>query len=348
MRLHQYLFSPFSFIYLLVTGFRNLMYNRGWKKSHRFDIPVISVGNLIVGGAGKTPMVEYLVRKVSNKCNVVVLSRGYGRKTKGYRLANNQDTSLTIGDEPYQIYNKFGDKIAVAVGEKRVPAIYQLIAKLPELDVVILDDAFQHRAVQPSISILLTEFSKPFYQDHVLPSGLLREKRDGAKRADIIVVTKCPKDLGKDKRSEIKSEIYKYVNPGINVFFTTINYDIPRHFYSQKVAPLDKCVVVTGIARANKFIEYAKGNFEVLWHEKFSDHHDFKVSELKNIKSKVKTLGPDVMILTTEKDYVRIKNKDVFENDYPIFYIPITQEFLNDGTKFDNIVDRSLEAKSKA
>lgn len=205
--------SPFSILYKLVMQFRNHLYDIEYKAVFHFNTKVISVGNLSMGGTGKTPFVEYILRFLiekgySNK--VATLSRGYGRKTKGFRIANNEDSPKTVGDEPFQIYQKFRNEAVVSVGEDRVLAIPSIIYEHPENEIIVLDDAYQHRSVKPNFSILLTDFSSLFYDDYVLPSGTLRESRKGAKRADVVIVTKCPLDLGKTEQEKIKERIEKY------------------------------------------------------------------------------------------------------------------------------------------
>jgi tetraacyldisaccharide 4'-kinase len=189
------LLLPVAWLYEGITRLRNWLYDKGYKKSTSFPLPVISVGNLTVGGTGKTPHVEYLVRLLKDQRQLVTLSRGYGRQTKGFLIADEQANAATIGDEPMQFYQKFGHQIKVAVGEKRVPAIEQILRLYPKTEIILLDDAFQHRAVRPCFSILLSDYHRPFYTDFVLPAGRLRESRKGAGRADAVIFSKCPQNL---------------------------------------------------------------------------------------------------------------------------------------------------------
>ena len=192
MILLRILLFPFSWLYYLITQIRNRLYDRGLKPSVKFELPVICVGNLTVGGTGKTPMIEHLIRLLQNRFKVATLSRGYGRATKGIRIAGPSENASTIGDEPFQFYTKFGKRITVAVGEERALAIPTILQECSDTQIILLDDGFQHRKVSPGFSILLTDYHRPFYNDFLLPSGRLRESRWGAERADVIVVTKCP------------------------------------------------------------------------------------------------------------------------------------------------------------
>lgn len=202
--------SPFSILYKWGMQLRNHLYDIEHKAVFRFDTKVISVGNLSMGGTGKTPFVEYILRYLIDKGysnKVATLSRGYGRKSKGFRIATDEDSPKTIGDEPFQMYQKFKNEAVISVGEDRVLAIPSLLYEHPDNEIIVLDDAFQHRSVKPNFSVLLTDYNTLFYNDYVLPSGTLRESRKGAKRADVVVVTKCPVKLGKAEQEIIKQRI---------------------------------------------------------------------------------------------------------------------------------------------
>lgn len=345
MAILRFLALPFAVLYKIATNFRNHLYNIGNKRSIAFDVPVISVGNLIAGGAGKTPMVEYLIDTFSEEYKIATLSRGYGRRTSGFRLANDQDNARTIGDEPFQILLKYYDQVKVAVGAERSVAIPEILFHQPETDLIVLDDAFQHRAVSPRFNLLLTEFQLPFFRDYVLPMGMLRESRKGAARANAVVVTKCPEHLTEETMLEYEKHCQKYAvdKP---VFFTSIKYLPPRHFYAGNKLDKQKVILLTGIANALPFSKYMERQYSVVEHFKFHDHHFFTEKELKIVMEKARTFGEDVAVLTTEKDMVRIKSlpTQVFDKDFPIFYQPIKCFFLKDGRKFDNIVRQAIEA----
>lgn len=331
------LLFPFSIIYDLITRIRNHLYNIGHKSSFNFDVPVISVGNLNVGGSGKTPMTEYIIRLLSVNYKLATLSRGYGRRSRGFRIANNKDNATTIGDEPYQMFRKFNGNVIVTVGEDRAFAIPNILQESDDIDAVLLDDAFQHRAVNPSLSILLTDYSHPFTRDYVLPAGNLREARKGASRADIIVVTKCPSE--KLEMDGYTSEIRKYAG-NKPVFFTTLRYRdlIP---FGNLSSPTGKIILVTGIANPKPLTDYLAMRFEIIQHFRYSDHHSFTADDLKDIHFEAQQRS-DVSILTTEKDMVRLQFMPGVA-DHPWFYIPVEVEFIKNGSEFDTLVARQLK-----
>ncbi|WP_085517788.1 tetraacyldisaccharide 4'-kinase [Marivirga sericea] len=335
--------SPFSILYKFVMQFRNHLYDIEYKPVFRFDTKIISVGNLSMGGTGKTPFVEYVIRFLiergySNK--VATLSRGYGRRSKGFRLANDHDLPQTIGDEPFQIYQKFKDHVTVSVGEDRVLAIPSIIYEHPENEVIVLDDAYQHRSVEPNFSVLLTDYNSIFYKDYVLPSGTLRESRMGAERADVVMVTKCPPDLGQDEMQIIRDNISIYTDK--SVFFTTIKYKEAVAAMNRRQAR-KRIILVTGIAYAQKFKEYlSQERFEIMKHFDFADHHVFNSKEINAIERLAEQENAD--IITTEKDWVRLMSMpelgESFQNK--LFYIPIMVQFLEDEESFHRILEDSI------
>ena len=258
MKFIRIILFPFVPIYFLVTWFRNLAYDKGWFKSVSYDFPVICVGNLSAGGTGKTPMVEYLIRLLKDETNLATLSRGYGRKTKGFLLAENNITATELGDEPFQFYHKFKDEITVAVDEDRQHGIAALRTLKSKPEVVILDDAFQHRKVKAGYNILLTTYANLYVDDFVLPTGNLREPKKGAKRANIIVVTKCPELLSQEEKEAIvlklKPKVYQHV------FFSHIGYNDSVLNETEKVGlnALKSFTLVTGIANAKPLVNYLK------------------------------------------------------------------------------------------
>ncbi len=342
MKILKLLLYPFAALYNLVTSVRNHLYDIGQKPSFEFETPVIAVGNLSVGGSGKTPMVEYLVDLLKNQYGIATLSRGYKRDTKGYRLAQEDDSARTIGDEPFQLFLKFGKQIKVVVGEDRVFAIPHILQEAPETAVIILDDALQHRSVNPQLSILLTEYSNPFYKDFVLPFGRLREGRRGANRSDIIVVTKCSVPISADVENAMTHEIQKYAGPK-PVFFSAIQYSEPQSFGSG--LPFSRNIVlVSGIAKGQALKEYCSLNFKVLKHFDFSDHHRYIENDLLEIENFCKAQSCSCSIVTTEKDMVKLI-EPVFRpytHRSPWFYMPIKHVFLQNGLKFDELVLKSV------
>jgi tetraacyldisaccharide 4'-kinase len=337
MILLRILLFPFSWLFYLITQIRNRLYNQGLKPSVRFDLPVICVGNLTVGGTGKTPMIEHLIRLLHSRFKIATLSRGYGRSTKGIRIAGDSENAATIGDEPFQFYTKFGKRITVAVGEERALAIPTILQERPETQIVLLDDGFQHRKVSPGFSILLTDYHRPFYNDFLLPSGRLREGRGNADRADVIVVTKCPAKISEDKMIEIEKSIRHYAEKP--VFFTNIRYGNPTPFFKTGTAPTQQIVLVTGIANSKPLETYVKENFTLVKHLEFKDHHTYKENDV-NAMITLKNSYPQASFLTTEKDKVKLDAPEfqTMLRGLPLFYLPIEVDFIKAGKDFDEIV----------
>jgi tetraacyldisaccharide 4'-kinase len=333
---------PFTILYNLVTRIRNYLFDIGQKPSFKFDSIVISVGNLNVGGSGKTPMVEYLVRLLGTRYKVAILSRGFGRKTHGFRIASDDDNATTLGDEPYQYYLKFGKDVSVCVGEERALAIPTILNERPFTQIILLDDAFQHRTVVPQFSILLTEFSRPFYSDFVLPFGRLREARTGASRADAIIVTKCSNLLNQE---DVEKRIRKYASQQ-PIYFSSIFYKeaVPfsiAHSVGKKV------VLVSGIANSATLESFVAKNFQLQKHFRFNDHHFYTAGDLRKIQAFAHEQDVD-SILTTEKDMVKLISPqlqgDLDKTKW--FYLPVETSFLDRGADFDklvlNMVDENL------
>ncbi|WP_067149631.1 tetraacyldisaccharide 4'-kinase [Pseudotamlana agarivorans] len=333
MKILRYLLLPVVPIYFMVTWLRNKLYDLEIKKSKFYNFPVICVGNLSAGGTGKTPMIEYLVRFLKSDYKVATLSRGYKRKTEGFVLADAHASAEAIGDEPFQFYNKFKADIQVAVDSNRQHGISKLQELPSKPDIVLLDDAYQHREVKAGFNVLLTTFSNPYFNDIVLPTGDLREPRSGANRANIIVVTKCPSDLNATQ----KETFIKRINPEKHqhVFFSTIAYS--ETLYSQTntitLDDLKTFTLVTGIANATPLVQFLNKqgvNFE---HLNFSDHHDFTAQEIERLREKQH-------IVTTEKDFMRLKQYDVLKDK--LYYLPIQVKIDNDE-KFDAIINEFIK-----
>jgi tetraacyldisaccharide 4'-kinase len=339
------LLFPFALLYGLIVWIRNWMYDRSILRSSAFGLPLICVGNLSVGGTGKSPMVEYLLRLLRERFMVATLSRGYKRKTKGYALASDQTTAIDIGDEPMQFHRKFSG-VPVAVGEERIVAIPQLLHDRPETKVIILDDAFQHRSVNCGLNILLTDYNNLFTRDFFLPSGDLRDQRSSYKRAQVIVVTKCPVDLGEEERVQITKEIDPL--PLQKVFFTTIAYGTPYHIMDQSTASIDEqteVLLVTGIANPRSLKNYLEDRTDTYYQMNYSDHHIFSIDDWQDIKKRFNQIESNKkIILTTEKDAMRLLKFEQELAGVPFYVIPIEHHFLfSEGTMFDSIVIKFIE-----
>lgn len=334
------LLLPISILYGIVIIIRNWLYDKGYLKSAQFNFPLICVGNLAVGGTGKSPMVEYLITLLRPHFKIATLSRGYKRKTKGYVLANNQTTALEIGDEPMQFHLKFPD-ISVAVGEERIVAIPQLLQDKPDLDAIILDDAFQHRQIRPDFNILLTAYDDLYVNDFYLPTGELRDHPASAKRAKVIIVTKCPVDLNEKKKNQIIKQLKP--KPYQKVFFTAISYGTPYHIITKEERPLgkyDEILMVCGIANPKPLKDYLFDNVATYYMQAYSDHHIFTIDDWHEMVAKFRSIQAlDKIILTTEKDAVRLIKFHQELLHQPFYVLPIQHQFLfNEQDAFDEMI----------
>jgi len=352
MPIIQIILFPLAFCYGLLMFFRNLFFDWGIIPSEKFNLPVINVGNLSCGGTGKTPQIEYLIRLLSPKYFIATLSRGYGRESDGFIIGSKRSQAKYIGDEPMQFVKKF-DGIKVAVDNKRKRGIKLLVQKYPSLDVILLDDAFQHRSVRPGLNILLTDYHSLYTEDFVLPSGRLREPRRGAKRADVILVTKTPKIFSPITKRRIIEDISPRKNQ--DVLFTYIKYGNPTlvHESSLFVYPpvVSRILLFTGIANDYPFREHLQRMCSELMVIKFPDHHLYT---LKDIEKVLKTFNEipsrRKVIITTEKDLMRLKTHELntILKTIPLFYVPIEIVFQgNDQEKFDKLILTYVERNKR-
>ncbi|SEI74757.1 lipid-A-disaccharide kinase [Dyadobacter koreensis] len=324
--------TPFSWVYGLITLLRNFLYAQGFLSTQKAPQFTISVGNLTVGGTGKTPVVEYLTKLLSRKYKVAILSRGYGRKTKGLVFADASSSASDIGDEPLQYFSKFGKNIVVAVSEKRINGALAINEISPERDLLLLDDAYQHRAIQRQINILLNDFNRPFYKDLPFPAGRLRETRRGANRADAIIVTKAPKELPELNKEEIRKAIRTYCRKTAPIFFTTIRYSAPVGYDWSHVL-LKNVIIVAGIANPLPFTVYLRTQYHVIDEIIFPDHHNYTIADLEHL---IKYIKNDTFVVTTEKDMVKLKPLAVLSGVADRFaYLPMEMDFGADSEAFD-------------
>ncbi|MEP0713624.1 MAG: tetraacyldisaccharide 4'-kinase, partial [Algoriphagus sp.] len=288
-------------------------------------IPSIVVGNLSVGGTGKTPMVEFLIRMLQKEKSTAVLSRGYGRKTNGFLQANWMLSPDDIGDEPFQIFQKFGQDISVFVGENRVNALNKIAALPTSPELIILDDAFQHRYVTGDLKILLTTYQRPFYSDFLLPMGRIRESRAGAKRADVVVITKCPEALSASEKTRLISKVSPNIRMGTPVLFSSITYGRPFGLMNQ-TSITGKILLLTGLANDQPLVDYVRTKYDLLEVMSYPDHHDYGLSDFEKIRSKMNQYAAQKpVVFTTEKDAVKVKSNAPkgFLEEIPIFVLPI-------------------------
>ncbi len=342
MKYLRLLLFPFSLLYGLVVIIRNWCYDAGLLKSREFDIPVIVVGNLEVGGAGKSPLTEYLVRLLKEENKLAILSRGYGRDTKGYHLADTSSTAAQIGDEPAQFKAKFPD-VTVAVCEERVHGIDQL---LPQHNLILLDDAYQHRAVKPGLSVLLFDHTRITQPHLLLPAGNLREPFSGRWRADIIIITKCPEGLTQNEQAELAALIEPL--PYQQLYFTTIAYqdmqDIRGNAVDGMIDATTTLFLLTGIANAQPLLHYLQKFTPDIIHHNYPDHHQFSLKNISKLADEFLTCeSQKKVIITTEKDAQRLKEQSLLPlvNQLPVLVLPIGVKFLNNsGGNFDQTVKK--------
>lgn len=353
----MFLLRPFSALYGQLLDYRNWLYDRQIKPVFTPLQKTISVGNLTVGGTGKTPMIEYLAQKLLSGAfqskqlepltgQLATLSRGYGRRSTGFRLAGKADTAATIGDEPLQLYRKFGDRLTVAVAERRAEGLQKLADQFPEIDVVLLDDAFQHRAVQPHLNILLTDYNRPFYYDDPFPAGRLRERRHGAKRADLIVVTKCADDLTVGEKQRIIDGINPYKVTRTPIIFSGLYYDNPKPFGNHLLVVTKKTpvVLVSGLANADSLETYVSRTFTLLGHHRYRDHYAYSRTDVTKL---IGELPNGAILLTTEKDWVKLDPLLTTDErtTLPLYYLPVGVRFLDGEETFIELVREVISPK---
>jgi len=328
MKLFRKLLFFLTPLYYLITVVRNILYDLSFYKTTKFQVPTIGIGNLAVGGTGKSPMVEYLIDLLSKKYSIATLSRGYGRNTKSFIIANEKSTHSDIGDEPLQFYNKYNN-IIVCVDNNRVNGINNLLQINKPPSVILLDDCFQHRKLTLGLSILLTDYSNLFSNDYVLPFGNLREPASSSRRADIVIVTKCPKNIDEIRKNKIKNKLNLKLSQ--KLFFSSIEYSKSVIFNNTKTQfnnfIKDKFILVTGLANSDHIVDYLANNKCDFEHKEFNDHHDYILKDFEKV-------NPSLNILTTEKDYAKLikilpKRK--------IYYLPITVN-IDSNKLFDKLI----------
>jgi len=340
---------PFSILYRLITDIRNILYDYRILHSKKFGIPVICIGNITVGGTGKTPHTEYIINLLRKEFKVAVLSRGYKRRSKGFRIVTPSSTVRETGDEPLQIFRKFPD-ILVAVDRNRRNGIKTIIREFPEINLVLLDDGFQHRSVTPGLSIILTDYNRLITRDHLMPYGRLRENKKNRKRADIIIISKTPKQATESAIAEITIELKTH--PGQKLFFTKILYndllplfgDIasPKSLFSISGNKEYGVVLITGIAVPDPLLLFIKKQFREVIHLDFPDHHYYNEIDFEKIKTAWNTLkSHEKILITTEKDAVRLKEFTNIEDSLKksFYSIPVKVHFLQEGDyEFENLI----------
>ena len=338
MKIVRFLLFPIAIIYYLFSSCRNILFDLKIFKSKYYKIPNIGVGNLSMGGTGKSVLIIYLVELFKSKFNLAILSRGYKRKSKGFFIANSESSAKLIGDEPYQFYKRFPE-VTVAVSENRNDGVKKILKEIPKTQLILFDDILQHRSINAHLRILTTTYDSPFFKDYIFPVGNLRESKKGHKRVDIILVTKCPKELNEIDRDNFSKEIK--LEPYQKVFFTKISYSLNIYSRNKKIELLSlnrsEFILVTGIADSSYLLDYINSKNLKFTHIKYSDHHNYTNSDIRHISSKAK----NQIVLTTEKDYWRL---NPLVKDFDLYFLPIKMSFFSNEEKnsFDNHLKKML------
>lgn len=350
----RYLLLPASLVYSLAVIVRGLLYDIGLLQSFSFPLPVISVGNLTVGGTGKTPMTDYILSLLSPALPAAVVSRGYRRKSHGLVLATSGSTAADIGDEPWLLLRRH-PSLRFAADSDRAEAVERLMRSdiQPPIEVIVLDDAMQHRRIRPGLSLLLTDFSRPIYRDLPFPAGMMREPFSARRRADIIVVTKCPATLSEEKANEIRRRLRPV--KGQRIFFSTVEYDSPYNIFTREkhtlrdLSPERKVLAVAGIAQPCPFFSEIRRNIPEASTLAFPDHHSFTARELEQLAAFAS--GSNALILTTEKDAARLSSETLLkgEKTKEAFYaVPIITRFLfGEEKEFDKMIKDYVERNKR-
>lgn len=340
MQVFRFILLPLSFVYWLAVKVRNLFFDINLLKGYSPDLPTICIGNITVGGTGKTPHSEYLIDLLQNQYKVGLLSRGYRRTTTGFKLVGNTSTVKEVGDEPLQIKLKYPNTV-VAVDEDRVNGTNELIYRFPEMDVLLLDDAFQHRYIKPGLSLLLTDFNNLITRDFFLPVGNLRDSISEKRRAQIVIVTKCPPDLSTKRMNAIRHELR--TSPDQTIYFTCVQYGKIKPIFNNAAETVEinntlNVFALAGIANTHHFFDYTMKNFQSVGNKSYPDHHHFTEKEIKSIFGKfLKNSAQQTLVVTTEKDAARIRCLEL-EPEYKnrLYYLSISINFLNnDAVKFN-------------
>lgn len=349
------LLLPLSKLYGMATAVRNFLFETKLLKEKTFSVPLIVVGNLSVGGTGKTPHVEYIVSRLRHNYHLAILSRGYKRSTSGFVMATSHSTPSQIGDEPYQMYRKFGGQVPVAVCESRETGINEMLAIDPNINLIVLDDAFQHRYVKGTVSILLTDYSRPFFTDNLLPYGTLRESRGGMSRADIIVSTKTPSNTSPLDMRIFEENVKK--QPWQKLFFSCLNYSALMPVFPDSAPPVapaldwltaeDMLLAISGIGNPRPFVRFIKHFKAKVRVNVFPDHHNFNRKDMELIEERFNTMkGAHKFIITTEKDAVRLAACPYFPNALKsiIYYLPVSVDIMRgQGDEFINEIKKSVD-----
>tara|TARA_Y100000768_G_scaffold388752_1_gene386832 strand:+ start:99 stop:1130 length:1032 start_codon:yes stop_codon:yes gene_type:complete len=343
MKWYNWILLPISLVYWIITSTRNLFFEIGIFKENKFNIPILGVGNITVGGTGKTPHSQYISELLQKNFKIAVLSKGYGRKTTEFKYVNIDSNCYDVGDEPLQMKKNLPKEI-VAVDHKRVNGINKIMTEYPEVNCIILDDAFQHRTVKIGFNILLCEYNNPIYHDYMMPIGRLRESKKGIKRADCVIISKCPEDLTLKESKRIVKKL-KFTK---DIFFSKITYDKIVSLNGNNTiikSSLKKVLLVTGIANSSPIIEYLEKLNIQIKHLKYKDHFEYKKKDINRIIDNYQREKSEIVILTTEKDAQKMKEFEELSN-FPVYYLKVSIDFIRNKDKFEEKILKYVKTHS--
>ncbi len=343
MKWYNWILLPISLVFWIITSTRNLFFEIGIFKQNKFNIPIIGVGNITVGGTGKTPHSQYISKLLQNDFKIAVLSKGYGRKTKDFKYVNLDSNCIDVGDEPLQMKKNLPKEI-VAVDHKRVNGLNKILKEHPKVNCIILDDSFQHRSVKIGFNILLCDYNNPIYKDWMMPVGLLRESKKGINRADCVVISKCPKNLSLEESNRIEKSL-KFTK---EVFFSKIVYDKIVSLDGNKTIEklsLQKILLVTGIANYLPIIEYLEKLNIQIKHLKYKDHFRYQKKDINKIIDYFNRENSEIIILTTEKDAQKMKEFEELSK-FPVYYLKVSVDFIRNKDKFEEKILKYVKAHS--
>ena len=349
MRFLRYLLWPPAAVYKAVTALRNMLYDKGIFRSHGFDIPIIVVGNITVGGTGKSPMVALVGEQLRAKgYRPGIISRGYGRHSAGFIALEANSEALRVGDEPLQLYRHFGGSLPVAVCEDRMVAVPELLQRYPDCDIILMDDAFQHRRVRARINIVLMDYSRPLWEDALLPMGRLREAPGALRRADMLVVTKCPENLSEEDMNRIRQKSRSLAVKALPVYFSYTHYEQPRGLWNDELLPQGAPIIgVSALAQNEPFMEHLKNNYALLGEKGWRDHYPYYPSDLTSLAEECAIKNASLVI--TEKDAAKWKSKRLaaLAKELPVYVLPVRHAFFHGQEAFFQQLHAFLQANDR-
>ena len=349
MRFFRYFLWPPAMVFKAITACRNFLYDKGTFRSHSFDLPIIVVGNITVGGTGKSPMVMLLCEELRQKgYHPGIISRGYGRKSSGFIALQKDSEAIRVGDEPLQLYRHFEGKVPVAVSEDRIMAVPELLQLYPSCNIILMDDAFQHRRVQGQVNIVLMDYNRPLWEDALLPLGRLRESPQALGRADMLIITKCPDQLSRETMNRFRQQAVQLAGKSLYVYFSYTQYDKPRNLWTEEALPVDAAIIgVSALAQNEPFMEHLKDKYKLIGEKGFRDHYVYFPSDLASLAKECAEKKASLVI--TEKDAAKWKSKrlEALAKELPVYVLPVRPVFFQEQEAFFHQLHAFLQAHDR-